>query len=562
MSFLVKRVNAMNALGTVALSVAVVVGLSGVVPVAAQDGDPAAEPRASAGTAIFEEGISFEGASASFQQQLDDAIAELAALREEMGDDMIELNRRVSALEAQRLTTRRIYEEKTRVRDSRKLDLARLRTSIEGHRRDADRLSDVLSDYTREFKARIHCVEDDRYAEVIAAAMDTAAGQSVVSAQAYAVQSKLIEASIDRIDELLGGTSFPGTAINAASKVKHGMYVVVGPAAFFRSDDGLDIGTAEEQVNAIEPVIKAFDNPIDIEATDAVVRDSIGAIPFDPTLGNAHKIAATKQTRIEEIQKGGIVMVPIFLLAGTALLVALYKWVTMLMVHKPSRKKVQALLDGIADGRISDVEAVAGAMRGPTGSMLQSGVEHIREPRELVEEVMYEKVLSTRLRLQKMLPFIAICAASAPLLGLLGTVTGIIKTFEMITLFGSGDAKTLSGGISEALITTKYGLIVAIPSLLLHSFLSRMARGIVDHMEKSAIAFVNQLGKTPLKCDDLDLEEGSSAESSPEQVKNQVRAALDELLVPMLRANLARVTPGDDGIRMKTKRPGAPIAGA
>jgi biopolymer transport protein ExbB len=94
------------------------------------------------------------------------------------------------------------------------------------------------------------------------------------------------------------------------------------------------------------------------------------------------------------------------------------------------------------------------------------------------------------------LPFVAICATSAPLLGLLGTVTGIMNTFSLMTVFGTGDPKTLSSGISEALITTEYGLIVAIPSLLLHAFLSRRARRVLDEMEQVAIAFLNQLRKS------------------------------------------------------------------
>ncbi len=112
---------------------------------------------------------------------------------------------------------------------------------------------------------------------------------------------------------------------------------------------------------------------------------------------------------------------------------------------------------------------------------------------------MFEKVLSAKLKLESLLPFIAISASSAPLLGLLGTVTGIINTFKLITVFGSGDVKSLSGGISEALITTEYGLIVAIPSLLLHAFLSRQARGMIDKMEKCAVSFINQLTKTPYR---------------------------------------------------------------
>jgi biopolymer transport protein ExbB len=98
---------------------------------------------------------------------------------------------------------------------------------------------------------------------------------------------------------------------------------------------------------------------------------------------------------------------------------------------------------------------------------------------------------------QSWLPFIAITASSAPLLGLLGTVTGIMNTFSLMTLFGTGDVKTLSSGISEALITTELGLYVAIPSLMLHALLSRKAKAVLDDMEKSAVALVNQIAKQP-----------------------------------------------------------------
>jgi biopolymer transport protein ExbB len=106
-------------------------------------------------------------------------------------------------------------------------------------------------------------------------------------------------------------------------------------------------------------------------------------------------------------------------------------------------------------------------------------------------------VLKAKLRLNRLVPFIGICAAAAPLLGLLGTVTGIMNTFNLITVFGTGDVRTLSSGISEALITTEYGLIVAIPSLLLHAYLSRKAKAIVDRMETFGIAFMNQVSRMP-----------------------------------------------------------------
>ncbi|MEM1082143.1 MAG: MotA/TolQ/ExbB proton channel family protein, partial [Pseudomonadota bacterium] len=88
--------------------------------------------------------------------------------------------------------------------------------------------------------------------------------------------------------------------------------------------------------------------------------------------------------------------------------------------------------------------------------------------------------------------FILVIAAVSPLLGLLGTVTGMISTFDVITEFGTGDPKLLSGGISIALVTTELGLIVAIPMLLVGNLLSGWAEGIKDNMEKATLRIINQ----------------------------------------------------------------------
>jgi biopolymer transport protein ExbB len=160
---------------------------------------------------------------------------------------------------------------------------------------------------------------------------------------------------------------------------------------------------------------------------------------------------------------------------------------------------MDALLAAIASGNRALAKDKAESMKGPVGRMLAAGVEHMDEPKELMDEVMYEQALHTRLKVNGLLPFIAISASSAPLLGLLGTVTGIMNTFTLMTVFGTGDVKTLSSGISEALITTEYGLIVAIPALLIHSFLSRKAKGISDDLDKAAIAFGNEVARHKLK---------------------------------------------------------------
>jgi biopolymer transport protein ExbB len=223
-----------------------------------------------------------------------------------------------------------------------------------------------------------------------------------------------------------------------------------------------------------------------------------GKLPFDASQGNALKVEAIEETVVEHFLAGGPIMWPILVLAVAAFLVALYKWGSMTVLRMPSRKQVDGLVEALAARDEKLAKERVGAIRGPIGEMLSVGVAHLREPKELVEEVMYEKMLATKLKLNSLLPFVAISASAAPLLGLLGTVTGIMNTFSLMTVFGTGDVKTLSSGISEALITTEYGLIVAIPSLLLHAFLARKARGVQDEMEKAAIAMMNQVAKTPL----------------------------------------------------------------
>jgi biopolymer transport protein ExbB len=82
----------------------------------------------------------------------------------------------------------------------------------------------------------------------------------------------------------------------------------------------------------------------------------------------------------------------------------------------------------------------------------------------------------------------AVLGAIAPLLGLLGTVTGMITTFKVITLYGTGDPKLMSSGISEALVATKWGLCVAVPTMLIHTLLARRVHGVVSDMEEKAVA--------------------------------------------------------------------------
>jgi biopolymer transport protein ExbB len=444
----------------------------------------------------------FSQVETSVQQQLKESLDELAKLREDIKNEKIPLGKKLGDLEDELLEIRREHQQITRTLDSRTLDLTNLRSQIQSRREEKTYLTNLLDQYIRNFETRLHIAEIRRYNEPLEAAKLALENSNLSDIEVYQAQAELISSSLERLHDALGGTRFDGSAVDISGLLKSGTFVLVGPAAIFRSQDGKAVGTVEQRLGSLEPTVVGFESQEMTNAAAETVTAGAGSFPLDPTLGNAHKIEATKQSLLEHIKKGGPVMYPILTLASAAMLVALIKWLELARIRKPSEKRINALLHAVAEHDEKKAATEAAAVGGPTGQMLSAGVEHIMEPPALIEEVMYEKILTAKMKLQRFLPFVAISAAAAPLLGLLGTVTGIINTFKLITVFGSGDVKMLSGGISEALITTEFGLIVAIPSLLLHAFLSRKARGMVARMEKAAISFINQISKTPYEQSD------------------------------------------------------------
>ncbi|MEM7199423.1 MAG: MotA/TolQ/ExbB proton channel family protein [Planctomycetota bacterium] len=499
-----------------------------------------------------------QDAMATIRADAKKAVAAFAALQEQIGDEQMPLNDRLRELNDQADELQYRSRQKSREADRAATQLIALRNDIKRAEDDVAYASKLFRDYLRELETRIHAAEEARYQPAIEAATLAVDNDELTEKERFDRQVAAIIQSLDRVEEVLGASTFEGGATDAAKELKEGTFLVAGPVALFRSNDGATVGTVVKPVGLVEPNAVPFANPETAALAGQLIATGRGTLPVDPSLGDAHKVEATNETFIEHVQKGGPVMVPIFVMAGAALLVAIYKWIALTLTRKPGRRQLSRLLQAVEKDDPQEAEQQAKAMGGPVGEMLTAGVHHMREPRDLIEEVMYEDVLRTRLKVQRLLPFIAICAAAAPLLGLLGTVTGIIDTFKLITAFGSGDVKSLSGGISEALITTKFGLIVAIPSLLLHAYLSRKARAIVGSMESAAVAFVNQVSKTPhhrarMAAPRAEVPLGAAIDDSGggddflvipdrDQVRLQVQEILAEMLDPLKRPDGDRST--------------------
>ena len=133
------------------------------------------------------------------------------------------------------------------------------------------------------------------------------------------------------------------------------------------------------------------------------------------------------------------------------------------------------------------VRAQAGSktldVRNPLGRVLKVGEENFKKDIDTLELKLAEAIMAERPSIERGIGAVRIISVVAPLAGLLGTVTGMIVTFQMITLYGTGDPKLMAGGISQALVTTVLGLLVAIPTTLLHSFTASSAKGIISVLE-------------------------------------------------------------------------------
>lgn len=156
--------------------------------------------------------------------------------------------------------------------------------------------------------------------------------------------------------------------------------------------------------------------------------------------------------------------------------------------------------DTITEAIVTQVQGkdVKGALKilkdydGSTARIMKATLKNIEREREHIEDIVMENIIHESSQIDKFSSVILVVAAVAPLLGLLGTVTGMISTFDIITEFGTGDPKLLAGGISEALVTTELGLIVAIPALLVGNLLMGWGSRIKDSMEQHALHIVNQ----------------------------------------------------------------------
>ncbi len=191
--------------------------------------------------------------------------------------------------------------------------------------------------------------------------------------------------------------------------------------------------------------------------------------------------------------KGGLVMYPLGLVALFGLLLCLEKYFVLVRKSVNAEKLMKKIGPLIAEQKWFDAQNVCKRSKASLNLALASILEKADVSRDAAEKAYREKYLREIPFLEKRMTLIAAIGGSAPLMGLLGTVSGMISLFKVITDVGTNDPRILAGGISEALITTQTGLMIAIPILLIHGFLSDRLDKLQNDMSSQSLSVMNKI---------------------------------------------------------------------
>ena len=208
-----------------------------------------------------------------------------------------------------------------------------------------------------------------------------------------------------------------------------------------------------------------------------VLTDGQGMLALDPSNNRSLVLAQHQESIFEHLNKGGIWVLPIIAFALLALVIALFK--AAVLMRLPSIDQTLLSLKNLPRHQLA-LASIATRYSQPSQQQQR-------------DDLLLDQLIQTKHQVERGLSAIAVTASVAPLLGLLGTVSGMIKTFKLMTLFGAGDANAVSGGISESLVTTELGLIVAIPALVVHALMSRRCHHYMAGLESYAVKLSHQI---------------------------------------------------------------------
>lgn len=272
--------------------------------------------------------------------------------------------------------------------------------------------------------------------------------------------------------------TFPATVVFAGGERGEETITRIGPfSAFDAEGDYYTIRDNESGASFLNELTRQPQGGAVANAQDVFRYSGDGYTTgtVDPSLGSLFRVALDVPSTRERFDQGRLVGRVIAVIAVLGVIIGLYKWITLLMTSAAVRGQMRKKTPSKSN---------------PLGRVMMAYQSNPNADTETVALKLDDAVLKEVPKLESGLNLVKVLAAVAPLLGLLGTVIGMINTFQAITLFGTGDPQLMASGISEALITTVLGLMAAIPLLLLHAFAAGAARNVTNILEEQSAGMI------------------------------------------------------------------------
>lgn len=428
------------------------------------------------------------------EARVESSLQKYRELQESIAAEKVPIVRQINALENQSIEMRARIRAMRSTEDKTREELRSQQSLTRDLRTQNDYVSGLFAQYLNTFEGRLHIAEDQRLEARLTPLREAIGIAGPGSAVAREKRTEAVEVCLDRLDLLAGGYTFRGKAIDATGEILTGRIVVFGPAAYFQGEEDGAVGLLNFRPGALEPELVRLDGEFG-KALQNYGENGQSTLPLDASLGKAISLKEASGSWQEHVKKGGPVGYAILAMGGLALLLALVKLEDFRALSVSIPSNLASIATAAYSGEGAKAEAEAESAKPWMRAMLREGVEHANGDRELMEDHMVSVILHRKPQLERFLPWLSVTAAATPLMGLLGTVVGMIKTFTLITIFGSGDPKALSSGISEALVTTELGLVVAIPTLIIHGALLRLAKRRISAMELAATEFSKVVNK-------------------------------------------------------------------
>ena len=406
--------------------------------------------------------------SDSAQQELTKSMAELSALREQIAGEKLPLAQDLTASEEKLTSLRREHERVTRLVDAGNLELPALKAEIKARQDELSYVSNLLDEYARTFETKVNVSELQYCGDAIKSAKQASEDATMPMPEKFTRQVAFANLTLKRLFDCVGGMHFPGVAVDLQGMLINGQFAIIGPIALFSAKIGGVAGLVLPQSGSTNPLVRPLEGALQLGIA-SLVDTGTGIVPVDPSLGGALKALVQKTNLMHIFEKGGPIMWPL-LFASILALGTVIERLIFLSAEKV-RRDPKALDQFFVAVRSGDMDGAIRISKASKFYVLRALGYALAHKETSLQSAMMSAQAKELKRYRRGIPILDTVITLAPLLGLLGTIVGMMGSFSLIG-GDLGAPGAITGGIAEALIATAFGLGIAITALLPFNFLN------------------------------------------------------------------------------------------